>query len=579
MVKSMKNRSDKNTHRFKAVVLAVVLLAACCVSAQAAVKLEVDRMNIVEGETVTLTFLTDDASQGLDADFSVLEEQFHILDQRKETQVSIVNGRQAAVVRLLLTVEPKRAGTLQIPSIDFGQAQTRPVTLEVQPAPELQPGELPPVFIEVELTPEQGSYYVHAQFGLVVRVFYKLNLTEAAISQPEPSPASIRLLQETPYHAERAGERYRVLERNYAIFPERSGTLVIPPMELSGRLVERRSGGLWQPQSRGRRIRVESEELTLQIEPRPQAFSGTEWQPAREFVLSQQVSSSDTLRVGEPVTRTVLVDAVGLEENMIVEPQWPELAGARVYPDQPQGITRDDGRWVLGHKEFRYAVVPEQEGELVLPELTLDWWDTVNNVQRTARLPAHTLQVKPSALVPPPAPGPGISDQASVSAPQADTRGTSTDGFWRSLALLFAALWLATLALAWRRWNSPSDRRPAGGIDAEAESGEKQVLKALKDASHAGDRKAARRCLQRWLHLQGAGDDSVLEFATAANDPALAESIYDLDADGFRPDTQRGWDGKAFWKLFQAWREARDKSGSGQPAAITDLYARENRRA
>ena len=61
--------------------------------------------------------------------------------------------------------------------------------------------------------PEKGPYYVHAQLGLVVRVFYQQNLTEAAISQPEPSPASVRLLQETPYQAERGGERYRVLER------------------------------------------------------------------------------------------------------------------------------------------------------------------------------------------------------------------------------------------------------------------------------------------------------------------------------------------------------------------------------
>jgi len=77
--------------------------------------------------------------------------------------------------------------------------------------------------------------------------------------------------------------------------------------------------------------------------------------------------------VGEPVTRTIIIDAVGLEENMIAEPVWPELPGARIYPDQPQGISRDDGEWVLGHKEFRYAVVPEQEGELVLPELTVEW--------------------------------------------------------------------------------------------------------------------------------------------------------------------------------------------------------------
>src|SRR5210317_746221 len=255
----------------------------------------------------------------------------------------------------------------------------------------------------MDVVPAEGPYYVHAQLGLVVRVFYQQNLTEAAISQPEPSQASVRLLQETPYQAERGGERYRVLERNYAVFPERSGELTIPPMQLTGRLVERRTSSVWQPAVRGRRVQVESEAIVLSIESKPDEFAGSEWQPAREYRITQQVSSGESLRVGEPVTRTVIIDAVGLEENMIVEPAWPEVADARIYPDQPQGITRDDGNWVLGHKEFRYAVVPEKEGELVLPELRVEWWDTQNNRARTAVLAAQAIKVQPSALVPLPA--------------------------------------------------------------------------------------------------------------------------------------------------------------------------------
>ena len=63
--------------------------------------------------------------------------------------------------------------------------------------------------------------YVHAQLGLTVRVFYQQNLTEAAIGQPEPSPASVCLLDRVPFQADRNGTRYRVLERHYAVFPER----------------------------------------------------------------------------------------------------------------------------------------------------------------------------------------------------------------------------------------------------------------------------------------------------------------------------------------------------------------------
>ena len=110
--------------------------------AGADVQLQLDRSRVTEGETVTLTFATDDARQSLEADFSVLENDFEILARRTETQLSIVNGRQTAVVRLLLTVEPRRSGKLTIPSIDFGNARTKPLALQVDEAPQLAPGEL-----------------------------------------------------------------------------------------------------------------------------------------------------------------------------------------------------------------------------------------------------------------------------------------------------------------------------------------------------------------------------------------------------------------------------------------------------
>ena len=65
---------------------------------------------------------------------SVLESDFEILDQRQESQLSIVNGRQAAVVRLLLTVEPRHDGDIQIPSFQFGNERTSSVLLRVDPA-------------------------------------------------------------------------------------------------------------------------------------------------------------------------------------------------------------------------------------------------------------------------------------------------------------------------------------------------------------------------------------------------------------------------------------------------------------
>jgi len=563
----------------KSIFTLAVCLWALSADLQAAVQAGLDRHRIIEGETVTLTIRTDDPSQRLETDLTVLEADFEILDQRSETQLSIVNGQQTAVVRLLVTLEPRRTGELEIPALVFGQEQTGPIAVQVEPAPEPAPGTPPPVFIEVETVPETGPYYVHAQFSLVVRIFYQQNLTEAAISQPEPALASVRLMQETPYQAERNGVRYRVLERVYALFPERSGLLEVPPLKLSGRLVERRAGTVWNLASRGRRVQVQSEALRLDIAPKPQDYEGENWQPARDYRLTQLVSAGEAVRVGEPVTRTVIVDAVGLEENMIVEPVWPELPDVRIYPDQPQGITRDDGRWVLGHKEFRYAVVPEQTGELVLPPLQVEWWDTRNDRLQTALLDAHTVYVQPAALVPPPAPEvAGSLELDSLSAPPSDAAGSS---LWRFLASLFAFLWLATLLFAWSLHSRMRGARQAAASNAAMNEAERALLADLKKACDASDARQARAVLRRWLGRFGpvAGRGSLLDFAEESRDRQLRDAIYTMDSMGFRPGSDASWDGRAFWQQFDHWHREQRKTNRARRPPPTDLYAPENRPA
>lgn len=560
--------------------LALVLLCMSCSFALRAAEItaQLDRDRIVEGETVNLVIQTDDPKQSLETNLDQLQADFHVIDQRSETQMSIVNGRQSATVRLVLTLEPKRAGQLTIPSLQFrGGERTAPKLLAVDKARELAPGEQPPVFIEVEVDPLEGPYYVHAQLSLKVRIFYQQNLTEAAINPPTPEQASVRLLDEVPYQADRNGERYRVLERRYAIFPERSGELVIPPLQLTGRLIERPADRLWQPSVRGRRVRIESDPMTLAIMPRPPAFQGDTWLPARSIELSQQITDGTEVRVGEPVTRTVILDAVGLEEHMLDEPAWPEIADARIYPDQPQGISRDDGQWVLGHREFRYAVVPETAGELVLPEIRLAWWDTINDRQRVTILPEHRVSVLPPELV---APAPGAPSGDSLTGvpdrlPQISGLSAGP-GLWQILSVVFAGLWLVTLFLWLRKPGIAASPKPAGearATDAEA------LLRVLHNAAKSNDARKAHAALGRWLRHHGpAGTHgSLMRLADLVSDDAqahaLADQIRQLDAAAYAQGVPDQWSGKAFWAAFKAWEQSRVKGEVARGASPLDIYA------
>lgn len=551
--------------------LVLVLLLIASVSEAAEVTAKLDRNNAVVGETITLILQTDDTDQSLDADLTALNIDFDVLDRRSETQMSFVNGRRTAYVRLVITLEPKRAGNLRIPALKFPGASSSPLILKVSAAPALAAGDPEPVFIEVTVMPDAGPYYVLSQVGLMVRIFYQANLTEAAINPPAPLQASVRLLDEVPYQAERNGNKYRVLERRYAIFPERSGTLTIPPMQLSGRLIERPSDRLWQPTVRGRRVRVTSDPLELEISPRPGKFTGDHWLPARRITLSQKISDNEKLHVGEPVTRTVILDAVGLEEHMLEEPVWPDMADTRIYPDQPQGISRDDGEWVLGHKEFRYAIVPESAGEMVLPEIRLDWWDTVSHRQRTAILPEHKITVLPSdlapvAAVPTVTPGGAIID--ATNGLQGSDVGTI---LWKSATGVFAFLWLLTLFFYYRRGPVVATQTVSNG---SVTLDEKALLKQLQQACQKGNASSARRDLAQWirnyapLSMRG----SMRDFGANCGDQALEQGIAELDSSGFVVEGVVDWNGAVLWSAFKDWNNRKAKPAKNNVGESPELY-------
>lgn len=118
---------------------ALILLMTMIDVQAAPVTAKLDRSSAVVGETVTLTLQTTDPDQSLETDLSVLQADFDVLNQRSETQMSFVNGRQTASVRLVITLEPKHEGQLRIPALKLPGVTTTPLTLKVSPPPVLAP--------------------------------------------------------------------------------------------------------------------------------------------------------------------------------------------------------------------------------------------------------------------------------------------------------------------------------------------------------------------------------------------------------------------------------------------------------
>lgn len=484
-----------------------LLLVACwCGRASAATEVRawLDRTSMQLGETVTLNVEVSGDVRAPQPDLSALSADFELLGTQSSSSVNIINGQTTSKLLWAVGLQPRHAGALMIPALDVAGQKTAALTLQVQPAAAADARAGADVYMEAVAEPR--SPYVQQQIRFSVKLYFALNFSDGALDDPQADGLVVHKLgQDAFYSADVAGRHYRVWERRYAIVPEKSGTITLPPISFRGHAID--PGDVNSFFSRGRAVSTHSEAITLDVRPRPASSGNDAWLPARSLTLtSEGIADQASARVGEPLTLTLHLQAQGLGFEQLPELKLPKIDGADVYPDKATTQNRDDGEWLYGERERKFAIVPNRAGPLVVPAMSLAWWDTAHDRAASADLGALTLEVEAAAAGARSAPaaaaavGPAEQRPAAVRALEsvAATPAAAESGFWRMIALAALALWAVTLAGA-LAWLFIRRGRSAAASTAAAVPGKSGALRAaFRDAARRGDWPEAARHLLAW---------------------------------------------------------------------------------
>ena len=545
----------------------------------------VDRTTVHEGETLRLSVEADGRQR---PDFDVLGPDFDVLGTSRSSRITMLNGRMEARTEWVATLAPNRTGDLTVPPIPVGSEATAPIRIQVRPATAGNKDR--DVFVEVDVKPQR--VYVQEQIRYTIRLFHAVDIHQGGLSAPQaPDTVVERIGDDIDYSVERHGRHYQVTERRYAIFPQTSGQLRLPGTEFAGQVAELGGGGggndpfarfFSDPSTRP--IRLRTPPRTLRVSPKPPAADGDWWLPAEMVRLRQSWAPDDPPRfhVGEPITRTLTIEATGITGEQLPALEPPAVAGLKAYPDKPEVDTRTDGGSLVGVRREKHALVATAPGKITLPPVQVRWWDTRRDRQQVATIPATTVQVLPAAAgngrSAPAAPSAAASgappDPASVST-VVPVRPSAVS-WWRRhggvLAWVFLAAWLIT-ATAWAISAWVRRRPPRSPANARA-TGLKDARHRLKWACQAHDPVEARHALLAWAESRwGEGRPPGLHgIARRLHSAALAEAIDGLEQALYR-DGAGGWDGEALWRAFENTRRRRERAGvEADSTSLPELY-------
>ena len=519
--------------RFTALLLPLLL----CTTANAAELIaSVDRSRLNSGETVELTLEISDVTQFGKPDLTPLEPLFEVRGTRQVNQLNTLNGDNRATTRWIITLLPKENGSVVIPSLQMGEVQSQPITVQVVESDTREDkNSLDPVFIEASL--DQSSVYVQAQAILTVRVYHSVSLyDDSSLSPLQIVDARVEQLGDTrTYEKDINGVRHGVIEMRYAIYPQHSGMLTITPQTFSATLVDTQPAQDTSPQGPkpGKLMRVTSSEIPLTVKPKPLTYpADAPWLPARSLSLSESWNPEpEHTQIGDSLTRSLTLKVEGLAASQLPALPATDVNGLRRYPDQPVLSNQSSDRGLIGSREEREALVPSRSGSIDLPTVDVVWWNTFEDHLEHSSLPARTLQVanNPSLQIDTPTGNlqPGIVDNDTL-------------WWWKLSTLILACTTLLGFGLWWRaRW------QPAILRAAQTGPSPRTLLDDIKRASQANDPQATRQALDAWARQQ---PETLADMA--ARFVPLSDALDGLNG-ALYSETGQHWQGEDLWRAIR----------------------------
>jgi hypothetical protein len=499
-------------------------------------------------------------------DTKPLEKDFEVLGTASGSQMTITNGAVDAHTTWTISLQPKHSGTITIPILEINGQKTTTVAVEVTKAPQADADSGADVFIETEVTPE--SPYVQGEVRYTIRIHHAVQLSEAELIDPTIDGAIVRKTEgDSEYYKTINDRRYRVIERSYTLFPQSSGELIIPEAVLNARVRQagqrnRSYGGFFGDDpfdrfSNSRSVSVRSKPHTLKIRPQPKENKGAHWLPAKQLNLNEEWDApQDEIRVGEPITRTLEISALGLTAEQLPDLNAPDIKGVNSYPDQLQNITQDTEDGVVGQKTRRIAFVPTQPGKFTVPAMEIFWWDTKKDQQQRVELPERSFSILAAEGVETTSPDKSAAESSSntdksqeVATPPIPSKKSAD--YWPWVALALALLWLSTLAL-WFRDRLSSSKREEKISKPEPSLSSRSAQKEFKEACRVNDPKAARNSLLKWaaIHWSDNPPRGLSDLAERIEEASASERLLELNRVLYRGETA-SWNGMALDKAIK----------------------------
>ena len=216
-------------------LLAILVISLLLISslAKAEVSAEVDRTEMVFGETINLTISSDDTEN---PDLEPLKKLFELVGIQQVQEMNYINGKSRSLSRWIISLTPKQqVDAIVIPPISLGKEQTKPISIKLVATPKSITSVDGKDILKTQISLEVPTAYIQQQVILTLRIYANEQKVVKATNLIVPTlpDFSIKQLKDTQYSKNINGVAYTVIERRYSLSAQKSGDIKISPFTIS----------------------------------------------------------------------------------------------------------------------------------------------------------------------------------------------------------------------------------------------------------------------------------------------------------------------------------------------------------
>ncbi|MGF1770407.1 BatD family protein [Enterovibrio makurazakiensis] len=477
-----------------AMLIAVLALSTLPSVAFAGVAEATVSKNVIAlGDALQLTVSVDESVSNDALDLSPLDKDFIYGRPSVSSNTSYINGNFSRTTVWRVAIAGKRVGNVTIPSLTIDDMTTEPITVQVVDAGD-KGAQGDTQAVEVIATLDRHDGYIGETFNYRVRLMIGTRLDSPALQAPFGEGMDVAQVgDDVQAEAVVNGRRYVVISRQYQITPTQAGELTLEGAVFSGTEVKGNSWG----SSVGLPISRQANSLTLNISPKPADYKGL-WLPTPDLDLTQRwepntLSESTNAQVGEPINRVISLKIKNIAQSAMPNLNLDYPTSVSVYSDKPE--YSEDGDYTV--MTVKQVIIPRQAGDVTLPPLSINWFNTSRKQPETSKIEGLTLSIEAGENTPITQPiMPDVALTPSAPAPSNSENVVITAGYWPWATGFFAVLWLGTLGMYLRR---PEVIVPQNNATArQSIKGTGNALLALKTAVNANDAVAVSTHYRNW---------------------------------------------------------------------------------